>query len=211
MNAFVSNLHRPVAEPQMHMGRQQGIALVMGLIILLILTIMGVTAIKSTTSQERMASNFQQQAQTFHGAESAIRLAYLQLRQPLLANMRLSPGIDHNTDILSRVNTTKKTTEEGTSKDDALTDPDGVANGVIQIIASKASAGGSGLDSRANIYATERNMIQLPPADGIKLDAAGGGYFTFEINAVSRQPGTGARTQNIQGIAYAGPSSGLTY
>jgi Tfp pilus assembly protein PilV len=53
--------------------RQRGIALVMGLILLVVITIIGIAAIRATTQQERMAANNQQQVLTFQTAEQAIR------------------------------------------------------------------------------------------------------------------------------------------
>jgi hypothetical protein len=61
-------------------GHQSGIALVMGLVLLLIITILGIAAIRSTTQQERMAANSQQQTVTFQSAEQVIRQIMEELR-----------------------------------------------------------------------------------------------------------------------------------
>ena len=52
--------------------KQQGVVLFVSLVILLVLTILGVTAISSTTMEERMAFNHQQSDLTFQAAESGI-------------------------------------------------------------------------------------------------------------------------------------------
>jgi len=52
--------------------QQSGTALIVSLVILLVLTIMGVTSISSTNLEERMAQNFQITAINFQAAESAI-------------------------------------------------------------------------------------------------------------------------------------------
>jgi Tfp pilus assembly protein PilX len=60
--------------------RERGIALVVGLILLLILTVLGLTAIRATSLQERMSANNQQQTVTFQAAEQGIRLMMAELR-----------------------------------------------------------------------------------------------------------------------------------
>jgi hypothetical protein len=54
-------------------SRQHGAALAVGLIFLLLMLILGLTAVRSTTQQSRMAANYQFHRQTFDGAETAIR------------------------------------------------------------------------------------------------------------------------------------------
>ena len=53
--------------------RQHGITLVMSLIFLLLLTILGVTAMNTSTLQEKMAGNLRDQDLAFQAAESALR------------------------------------------------------------------------------------------------------------------------------------------
>lgn len=60
--------------------KQQGMALVMGLIILLVMTLISVTAMRSTLMQERMAGAFQGQQAAFQAAESALNGAKQQLK-----------------------------------------------------------------------------------------------------------------------------------
>lgn len=52
---------------------QQGVTLVMTLIFLLLLTILGVTAISTSTLQEKMSGNLRDQDVAFQAAESALR------------------------------------------------------------------------------------------------------------------------------------------
>ncbi len=56
---------------------QQGIVLVVALLILLVMTILGISMLSSSTMEERMASNIQAQQVTFQAAESCIRTALL--------------------------------------------------------------------------------------------------------------------------------------
>ena len=53
--------------------KQQGVVLVIGLLMLLVITMVGVTAMSGTTSNERMTANHQFQSLSFQAAESAIR------------------------------------------------------------------------------------------------------------------------------------------
>lgn len=58
------------AHPRMQ--RQRGIVLIVGLVFLLVLTIIGVTALRTSTLEERMAGNMMSKTLAFQDAESAI-------------------------------------------------------------------------------------------------------------------------------------------
>lgn len=60
---------------QMKLNKQTGSALVVALSILLVLTILGVSAMRSTSLQEKMAGNARDTDVAFQAAESAIREA----------------------------------------------------------------------------------------------------------------------------------------
>lgn len=55
--------------------RQRGAVLIVGLLILLVMTVLGVTAMGNSTLQERMANNNRQQQIAFQSAEAALRAA----------------------------------------------------------------------------------------------------------------------------------------
>lgn len=55
--------------------RQQGVALIMAMVFLMILTIIGVTVMSTTSLQEKMAGNVQDKHSAFQAAESALRAA----------------------------------------------------------------------------------------------------------------------------------------
>ncbi len=59
--------------------KQQGVALFMALVMLLILTLLGLSSIQSTSMQERMSRNARDSNLAFQGAESAIREAEIML------------------------------------------------------------------------------------------------------------------------------------
>ncbi len=56
-------------------NRQRGAVLVVGLVLLVAMTLIGVTAMKLTTLDERIAGNAQQRLGTFQAAESALKEA----------------------------------------------------------------------------------------------------------------------------------------
>lgn len=56
---------------------QQGIVLVVALLILIVMTILGVSMLSSSTLEERMASNIQAKSITFQAAESCVRISLL--------------------------------------------------------------------------------------------------------------------------------------
>lgn len=53
--------------------RQRGVALVVALLLLLVITIVGLAAVRSTTMQQKMTSNFLDRQIAFQGAEAALR------------------------------------------------------------------------------------------------------------------------------------------
>src|SRR5690606_15943952 len=52
--------------------RQQGVALLVSLVLLLLLTILAITAARTSSLQQRMASNAQEQNSAFQAAESGL-------------------------------------------------------------------------------------------------------------------------------------------
>lgn len=67
-------------------SRQSGVALIMSLVMLLILTILGLSSVESTSMQQRMSLNARDNDLAFQAAESAIREAeaYLSVNTSLL-------------------------------------------------------------------------------------------------------------------------------
>lgn len=57
-------------------GRQSGAVLIVALILLVVLTLLGVTAMNTTSLQERIAGNTQEQVHAFQAAETGLSLAY---------------------------------------------------------------------------------------------------------------------------------------
>lgn len=61
---------------------QSGAVLIVSLIMLLLLTLIGVTAMQTTTLEEKMAGNLRDKSLAFQAAESALRAAELSLSSP---------------------------------------------------------------------------------------------------------------------------------
>lgn len=70
-------------------GAQSGVVLILGLVILLVITLIGVTGIETTVMQERMAGNLRQNDIALQSAEAALQagLAYIEAqRSPPIAD-----------------------------------------------------------------------------------------------------------------------------
>lgn len=70
--------------PRSGLAGQRGATLVIALVMLLILTLLGTTAMQSTTLEERMAGNTRDRNVAFQAAEAALREAERVLAQPVL-------------------------------------------------------------------------------------------------------------------------------
>jgi len=58
-----------------HFNSQSGAALIVSLLILLVMTVIGISSMQTTNLQEKMASNTREREQAFEAAESALRNA----------------------------------------------------------------------------------------------------------------------------------------
>jgi type IV pilus assembly protein PilX len=72
--------------------RQAGAVLIVGLVILLVLTLIGVTAMRSSLLEERMTGNIQDNQVAFQAAEAALRDGELALQQPTLPDFNGTDG-----------------------------------------------------------------------------------------------------------------------
>lgn len=66
--------------------KQQGAVLIVGLIMMLLLTIIGLAAVRGTDLQERMAGNMRDRNLAFQSAEAALRIGEEELDGALTAN-----------------------------------------------------------------------------------------------------------------------------
>lgn len=74
--------------------QQSGVVLVVGLLVLLILSLLAVGSMRSTTLEERMTSNTQDQQIAFQLAEAALREAETILSQPMLPSFVTIDDVD---------------------------------------------------------------------------------------------------------------------
>lgn len=73
--------------------RQQGVALFLALVVLLIITILGVSGLQTTTLEERMAANARDQDMAFQAAEAALLDAEIFLQNAVLGGFDNSAGL----------------------------------------------------------------------------------------------------------------------
>lgn len=73
--------------------RQAGAALAIALVFLLVMTLIGVTAMQTTTLQERMAGNMRDRQVAFQAAEAALRDAEEYLNQAVIGPFNGSGGL----------------------------------------------------------------------------------------------------------------------
>ena len=71
---------------------QSGAVLIISLIMLLLLTIIGTTAMQSTSLEEKMAGNIRDKSLAFQAAESALKAAEASLNTPPLAATFMNDG-----------------------------------------------------------------------------------------------------------------------
>jgi len=92
VNANLNNMTR-------YNNRQSGVALMVGLIILLLLSIIVVTAMRVSSLEERMAGNLRNQNTAFQAAESALREAeaFIESGAASFAPLKLSGAPFRNT------------------------------------------------------------------------------------------------------------------
>jgi len=69
----MQSLTYPPILPVVAAGRQQGAALITSLIILLVLTVLGISAMNTSSLQEMMSGNLRDQNLSFQAAESALK------------------------------------------------------------------------------------------------------------------------------------------
>jgi type IV pilus assembly protein PilX len=66
-------MNKTMNDKTKHKKKQQGATLAMGLVLLLIMTLIGVTSMKTTALQEKMAGSLRNKALALSGVESALR------------------------------------------------------------------------------------------------------------------------------------------
>ena len=79
MTAMTQLRQIPLWPQKAHTPRQRGVVLVFSLVFLLVLTILGVSVVGTTTSEEKMSRNFRDSLVALDAAEAALRDAEIRL------------------------------------------------------------------------------------------------------------------------------------
>ena len=70
----------PMKQPRTAHRRQQGVVLIVALIMLVLITLISLTTIRSTTMDERMAGNARDRDRAFQAAEAAVQACLSQIK-----------------------------------------------------------------------------------------------------------------------------------
>jgi len=105
MNKIIlQNLNHPLTTPP---RRQRGVVLIVSLILLMILTLIGVTAMQTSSLEERMAGNALDKHLAFQAAEAALRAAENELDKSIDAVQEFTTGylgeLDYSNDLPTEV------------------------------------------------------------------------------------------------------------
>src|SRR3989344_628961 len=88
--------------------RQRGVALIMALVFLLLLTILGIAALNTTSLEEKMANNVKDRNLAFQAAESALVVAenwvYTQIGKPVFPNNGIGLYVPVTSDTVATPN-----------------------------------------------------------------------------------------------------------
>lgn len=166
-------------------------ALIIGLMLLLVITLLGIASMRGSTIQERMSANNQQQTITFQGAESAIRAVMDELRaitpppagvtQSLLITALNNGPTPTSTQLAATQRTADTTSQYGGS-----TQSNGTTNTATLTYTNTSISSGSSMGIGSS---------------GTVLN------YNFVINSTSTQTNTNASSTHQQGIARQGPGA----
>ncbi len=167
-------------------SKQSGVALVVGLFLLLIMTIIGLTAIRMTTQQSRMAANYQFQSLAFQGAESTVRRVIGEVRG------EIAPPAGVTTSIM----VTAISAPGATNADGSCNPNHTAAVATSRPFASNNITGG----------ATLRYACQAP-APGYSMGIGAGSIVAhrFEVLATSSVANVNVTAEHQQGVQRVGP------
>lgn len=161
---------------------QRGVALAVGLIFLVILTVIGLAAIRVTSSQTLQANNYQFKTLTFQAAESGIRRVMAEIRGEI-------PGPAGADNILvTAINAT------------ALS---GVPTRTVDVVPPNLSAGSMTVSATLTSDNPDGNG---PPLENFSI-GKDSSVYRFTIRSNSTLNNTGAVSDHQQGVARVAPKS----
>jgi Tfp pilus assembly protein PilX len=167
-----------------HAPRESGSALIISLVILLVLTIIGVSSIGSTNLEERMAQNFENSELTFQAAESAITNV-IHASDPGGAGANSNPFYDQTTDPIVAAMTAGLNDTSTVVADDL--DPYG---------------------HLTNATLTANSTVVYKGNSGICPEASSGPFtcYYFEITTQADSSELNTKATHVQGIYRVAPS-----
>lgn len=160
---------------------QRGVALLIGLILLLVLSVLGLAAIRNTSQQTMMAAGNQQQTLTFHAAEAAIHLIMAELA-------------GDQTGVVTPANGGMQLLVT------AITNGKNPAASAVPV-RKPAFDSSSGLSAAAGIKWTGTTLVE-----GGSIGKFG--MYQFNLDSNATQAGTNAIDHHQQGIGFIGPKAG---
>ena len=152
---------------------QQGAALVVSLILLLVMTLLGVASLNTTTLQERMASNTQEHGRAFQAAESGLTQAVLVMLPSVTLQTLISTPPSSGSKMLNN-------DSSGTTKAGALISANFVDSGPVPA--------GSGAES---------NLGSGYAAYYFRIQSTGGNIMTAGGNGLANATGTNNNAQVV--------------
>ncbi len=154
---------------------QEGVALVIGLVLVLVITLIALAGFSNSTLQAKMATNSQQRNTTFQAAESALSNAIIEIEGIPMG------GIPGNSEVLA------KAIERGSGVTSVVA-IDKLKTPTMDVTVSYTYQETSGLATGISLNADENSTI------------IGRTKFILEGNAV--MTASGAKTRISQGISY---------
>ena len=193
-------------------NRQRGVALAFGLIFLVIITLIGVAAMRVTTSQTLQASNYQFKTQTFQAAESGIHTVMEEIRgvidAPLVLDDEDEEVLDEDGNpvregnILIAAISSASSGQAGPSRSfpTDFSPPNLAADGEPP---TPGSLPEGSLSSQVTLTSDNPDGLS-PPIPGFSLSGKTT-LYRFTIRATSDLANTNARSDHQQGVARLGP------
>lgn len=169
--------------------KQNGVVLVIGLLMLLLITILGVSAMSTTTSNERTTGNNQYATASFQAAESAIKTMF--------ARPEVEPTIMDTTDLVD-----DKIITQTNTFDIQL---DSASTAVINV-ATTSIAEFCGADPMQTLTSLSSGTMDMSGHETLAFDVTG----DSQIGGVGAQENhlrSGSLTSKALGVAFNGSGS----
>lgn len=172
-----------------NVGKQQGMALIVSLVLLVAMTLVGIATLSSTRLNERVASNTQQKAITFEVAESSIATVWT--AADLLGSVEdLPPGVYDDPDPVA---------------------PVGMA---VRLSADfdQSNALGKNVDINASVTIQYCGEQLVPVGTSLSADESSVRFAgaLFDVNGVAEISGSHARSDHRQRGYVIRPQTGRT-